>query len=238
MFKSRNWLEVEGKILCENDNSTITLDKPIQLGFTVLEFAKLKIYSFVYDLIDYFPDVKLIYTDTDSLMIWFPQRHPQYDLIDSPLEHYFDFEKAPDWFGVKTENTDKKSGLWSLEANKPIKEFVGLRAKTYAVRFDDNTSTLKNKGVISVAKEITEKRPLEFNDYLKCLYMDEDIYVQQVLIRSKLHNISTVTQRKLALSSTDEKRVILADKVTTLPFGYKGELYHEDNTILPSADHL
>lgn len=238
MFRSRNWLEINNKILCEEDNSSITLDKPIQIGFTVLEFAKLKIYDFYYKLLEFEPKVKLIYTDTDSLMLWFPYKYPQYKLIDSPLVDYFDFEKTPDWFGVRTEGTDKVSGLWSLEADKPISEFVGLRAKTYAILFADGSSTLKNKGVIRSARQEDTRKPLDFGDYLECLYEDKDIYVEQLLIRSKFHNIKTVTQRKLALSNSDEKRLILADKITTLPFGYQGEMYADNNIILPSDDNL
>lgn len=239
MFKSRNWLEINEKILSEDDVTSITLDKPIQLGFAILEFAKLKMYKFIFDLKREFKDMELIYTDTDSLMIWFSEEAPEIKMLLSPvLQSQLDFEKVPDWFCAKTMYTNKQSGLWSLETDKKVKEFIGLRAKCYCIKYTDNTTTLKNKGVVSVAREENENRPLEFDDYLKCLYQDEDIFIKQVLIRSKMHKISTITQRKLALSSIDEKRATLANKITTIPFGYKGERYHLDNIILPSADLL
>lgn len=238
LYKSKNFLEIDGKILCEDVTKSVTLDKPIQIGFTVLEFAKLKINSFFNELIALFPEVKLLYTDTDSLMIWFPFINPQYQLIDSPLSDYFDFEKTPDWFGVVTKGTDKKTGLWSLESSKRIKKFIGLRAKTYALIYEDDTCTLKNKGIISTSIELDERRPLTFEDYEKCLFQDIDIYVEQIMIRSKLHNINTITQKKLALSAVDEKRVTLADKITTIPFGYRGERFADNSVILPSKDNL
>ena len=149
-----------------------------------------------------------------------------------------DFEKAPEWFGVYTEGTDKVTGLWSLESDKRIKKFVGLRAKTYAIEFDNGTSTLKNKGIISTAREESEKRPLNIEDYERALFQDAQVYVEQIMIRSKLHQIRTINQRKLALSSIDEKRATLADKITTTPFGYKGEMYSDNSITLPSDDRL
>lgn len=238
LYKSKNFLDIEGQILCEDVTSSVTLDKPIQIGFAVLEFAKLKIYQFFYQLVELFPKVKLLYTDTDSLMLWFPDKNPQYALMETDLKCLLDFEKTPEWFGVRTEGTDKQTGLWSLEANKPISKFIGLRAKTYAITFNDGTSTLKNKGIISTAREDNERRPLEFDDYVKCLFQNIDIYVEQIMIRSKLHDISTITQRKLALSAIDEKRATLSDKVTTVPFGYQGETYADNNIVLPSVDLL
>nr|QTE03999.1 MAG: structural protein [Motacilla cinerea parvoviridae sp.] len=171
-------------------------------------------------------------------MIWFPMINPQYHMLNTPLIELMDFEKSPEWFGITTEGTDKVTGMWSLESKKKIKRFVGLRAKTYAIEFEDGTSTLKNKGIVSTAKEDNERRPLQFEDYVKCLFEDKDIYVEQMLIRSKLHSISTITQRKLALSANDEKRATLADKITTLPFGYNGELFADNATTLPSIDLL
>nr|QJI53759.1 MAG: structural protein [Densovirinae sp.] len=238
LYKARNFYEIEDKILCEDDISSIVLDKPIQIGFTVLEKAKLRMYSFYYELMEYCPKVELLYTDTDSLMLWFPDKDPQMQLMETPLQRIFDFEKAPEWFNVRTIGTDKVSGKWSLEADKRVQKFVGLRAKTYAILYEDGTSTLKNKGIVRTAKEEISRQPLQFEDYEKCLFQGEEIYVEQVLIRSRLHNIKTITQKKLALSSDDQKRVILADKITTLPFGYNGEVFRDNNTILPSADNL
>lgn len=231
-----NFIEVNDKVLYETKNRKIKLDKPIQIGFTVLEFAKLIIYDFIYAILEVFPTCELLYTDTDSLLIWFPIEHPESKFINTPLMQRVDFEKVPQWFHLNTSDTHKKSGLWSLETDKQVSEFVGLRAKTYALKYTDNTTTCKNKGVIRTAREENNRKPLEFGDYIKCLYHDQEIYVEQLLIRSKKHEISTIKQRKLALSAIDEKRAILADRIHTLPFGYQGELFADASTILPSVD--
>lgn len=238
LFKSRNWMQIDNNILSEDDISNIVLDKPIQLGFGILEWAKLEMYKFIYALkksltIEY----RLLYTDTDSLLIWFNHPTPQ-NLIFESMKEFLDFEHTPDDWTVRTINTDKVSGLWSLETKKEIQYFIGLRAKCYALKFTDNTSTLKNKGIIRAAVDIKNNLPLIFDSYKRALFEDEEIYVQQVLIRSKLHEISSITQKKLALSSLDEKRCVLADKITTIPWGYKGEKYSNENTQLSLKDLL
>jgi len=48
---------------------TITLNKPISVGFTILEISKLIMYKFYYDYLKpkYGDKCKLLFTDTDSL---------------------------------------------------------------------------------------------------------------------------------------------------------------------------
>ena len=49
--------------------SVLTLNKPIYVGFCILELSKLKMYQFDYDwALKTFKDVKLLFTDTGSLV--------------------------------------------------------------------------------------------------------------------------------------------------------------------------
>jgi len=78
-------------------------------------------------------------------------------------------------------------------------EFVGLKAKMYALRVDGK-DTKKVKGV----KSNVVARTTTFNDYTRCL--QEEIEMQSC-IRSKLHEVYTISETKIALSPYDDKRV-------------------------------
>ena len=240
LYKAKNWLRIDNKLLCEDKPEKIVLDKPIQLGFMILEKAKLKMYQFAYLILKHFKNrCQFLYTDTDSLMIYFNFRSPQNDLYaQEEIRPYLDFAKVPEDWIVQTEGTDKQSGLWSLETHKKIKTFCGLRAKTYAVKFDDDSEMIKNKGIVASATEINLGRKICFDDYTSALFQNREIYVLQTLIRSKNHTLSHHEQKKLALSCIDEKRAILEDKITSVPFGYRGTQLAHMNTLLETSDLL
>jgi len=95
-------------------------------------------------------------------------------------------------------------------------EFVGLRAKMYALRVDGKKDTKKVKGVKSnvVARTIT------FDDYTRCLHDETEMTRTQSCIRSKLHEVYTISESKIALSPYDDKRYIVPDSTDTLPWGH------------------
>ncbi|XP_053205584.1 uncharacterized protein LOC128389950 [Panonychus citri] len=61
----------DDKVLFQMLPDTVLLDKPIIVGFTVLELAKLHVYTLYYDRFkSYFHDnISLVYSDTDSLLV-------------------------------------------------------------------------------------------------------------------------------------------------------------------------
>ena len=120
-----------------------------------------------------------------------------------------------------------------------MKEFVGLRPKTYSYLKDNNDEDKKIKGT----KKYVIKRKLNFQDYKNCLevaqienkishlkkktiYVDslkEDqkelikkkklILKTQQRFRSEKHNVFTEEINKIILSSNDDKRLQSIDSI-------------------------
>lgn len=145
----KSFLQCENKFLCEKIMKEVHLNKPIQIGFAILEFAKLEIYKFLAIAKDHFGDrVQPLYTDTDSILFWCDFPEPWKEFYNSPLQPLLDFQKVPEHWGIRTFDTDKQSGLWSPEADgKEIIEYCGLRAKCYCYRFRNEEVVIKNKGI-------------------------------------------------------------------------------------------
>nr|QTE03994.1 MAG: PolB [Motacilla cinerea densovirus] len=218
-------------VLVEMPVKVAKLNKPIQIGFTILEFAKREIYRFLAAIQDHFGDrVQPLYTDTDSLLFWCDFPEPWKEFYNSPLKPFLDFEKVPEHWGVKTQDTDKQSGLWSPEAGgKEIVEYVGLRAKCYAYRFRDNTTVVKNKGVPKAAmiadEDETPREAITIEHYRKALFDGATYAISHYSIRSFKHEVITTKEYKLGISANDLKRAVTANRAISLPFGYRGETF-------------
>ena len=96
-----------------------------------------------------------------------------------------------------------------------MKEFYGLRAKTYAYLMDDNSEKKKAKGT----KKCVIKRRLMSENYKECLFNNKIILKSQQVFKSDYHNVCTVEINKTALSSNDDKTLQTFDETTTYPHG-------------------
>ena len=72
-------------------------------------------------------------------------------------------------------------------------EFVGLRVKMYALCVDDKKDIKKAKGI----KNNVVARSVTFNDYTRCLN-DTIEMRRQSCVRSKLHEVYTISETKIA----------------------------------------
>ena len=98
---------------------------------------------------------------------------------------------------------------------KIMTEFCALRAKTYAYLMEDGSEHKKAKGT----KKCIVKRELMFKHYKDCLFNDIALLKSQLRFRSDHHKFYTGEVNKIALSSNDDKRIQIYDKITTYPYG-------------------
>ena len=96
-----------------------------------------------------------------------------------------------------------------------MKEFVALRAKTWAYLIDDDTEHKKTKKT----KKCVIKRRVMFENYKHFSFNDKIILKSQQRFKSNYHNAYTEQINKIALKSNEDKKLQTFDKITTYPFG-------------------
>lgn len=195
----------------------ICLDKPIYIGFTVLELSKRHMYNFHYSIMKpfYGSRIKMCYTDTDSFL-YSIETEDFYEDLKKHFYEYFDTSNYTEINQYSIQRLNKKvPGLFKDElGGNNIVEFVGLRSKLYCVK-TENVEIKKAKGVNKyVLKDIN------FEDYNKVLLNNDIIRKKNVLFKSLKHEIFTQNVDKVALSSNDDKRIIMKDNINTFSWGH------------------
>ena len=71
-----------------------------------------------------------------------------------------------------------------------------------------------------MTKNVT-KRSIQFDDYRECLFSRKKQYREMSVMRSHCHDIYAEEINKIALSSDNDKRIIMADGIPTLAYGHK-----------------
>ena len=217
----------DGLVVAERARKNLVLNKPIYVGVAVLDLSKLHMWRFWYDeLRPMFPDAKLCYTDTDSLVY----------SVESPTEpdfhgragSSFDTSDYPKDHPMFSNDHKKVLGKFKDEAKGvAIAEFVGLRPKLYALRLDEGEHasrgddelklvTKKSKGT----KKSVVASEIKFANYLETLETRQPMRHSQVNFRTDCHRIYTTRTTKTSLSAFDGKRYLLSDGVTSLAYGH------------------
>ena len=191
----------------------VKMNKPIYLGMSILDISKTLMYEFWYDCIKpkYQGKAELCYMDTGSLAIHI-KTEDFYEDIANDVEEWFDTFNYDDNGPLPTGKNKKVIDLFKDElGGKILKEFAGLKVKTYVYLMDDDTEHKKAKGT----KKCVIKRELMFKNYKDCQSNDEIILKSQQRFKSDHHNVYTEQINKIALSSNDDKRLQTFDKTTT-----------------------
>jgi hypothetical protein len=206
----------------------IKMDLPIQLGFFILQLAKLRMLEFYYDFMDVYFDRKdweMIMTDTDSAYFGFTSENI-YDLVKTNKET--DFHQMMNGFchladvtsdthflpreccSFHNSHDQRTPGLFKEEFRGD--RLIALASKTYALHCNEkditkvsckgvNKSQLQN--VMSVFESVLNKR--------------ENQNVENRGIRSIKHRTYTYKQLKTGFSYFYCKRKVLNDGIHTEP---------------------
>jgi len=153
---------------------------------------------------------KIMYTNIDSL-IYHIEYDDVYDIIKRDIAK-FDTSDYPvdNVYNMPLANK-KVSDLMKDKNNDAIMTEFGLRAKIYTLCIDGKKDTKKIKDI----KNNVVARTITFDDYTRCLF--DEMTRKQSSIRSKLHEVYTVSETKIALSPYDDKRYIVPNSTETLP---------------------
>ncbi|XP_072051648.1 uncharacterized protein [Amphiura filiformis] len=210
----------ENLVAVHMKKTSLYFNKPIYLGASILDIAKVKMYAFHYNFIKpmYENKAKLCMTDTDSLLYEIETKDFYKD-ITPYVDRYFDTSNYPADHpsGIPTGKNKKVPGMVKDEAGgKQIVEFVGLRAKLYSFRMHEGNEEKRCKGI----KKAVVERKITFDDYKQCLTDKKPQTREMNVIRSYKHDIYTETVNKVALDVNDDKRVILEDGIHTHAIGH------------------
>ena len=200
--------------------TSLTMNKPVYLGMSILDLSKTVMYDFHYRYIKpkYGSKAKLLFTDTDSLLYEI-ETEDFYKDISGDVKDRFDTSDYPENHpsGIPTGINKKVLGMFKdEEGGKTIKEFVGLRAKLYSYKMDEGKENKRCKGI----KKAVVEKSIRHEDYKTCLETGKEQLRRQNIIRSYEHVLYTEEVNKIALSATDDKRYLLKDSYDTLAWGH------------------
>ena len=201
--------------------TSLTMNKPVYLGMSILDLSKTLMFDFHYKYIKpkYDKQAKLLFTDTDSFLYEI-QTEDFYKDISGDVKDRFDTSDYPKNHPsvIVTGINKKVLGMFKDEAaGKNITEFVGLRAKLYSYKMEEGKENKKCKGI----KKAVVEKSITHENYKTCLTTGKEQLRRQNIIRSYEHTLYTEEVNKIALSAADDKRYLLKDSFDTLAWGHR-----------------
>ena len=211
----------ENLVAVHMKKTELVFSKPVYLGMGILDLSKTLMYEFRCKYIKkkFGSKANLLFTDTESLCYEIETGDFSKDISDDVQKKFDTSNFTPNHpSGIPTGINKKVPGMFKDETGgEIIEEFVGLRAKLYAIKKLDGEEEKKCKGV----KRNVIRNKISFNDYKDVLFSEKEVLRMMNVIRSRKHNLFTEQVNKIALSANDDKRIIMPDKIQTLAHGYR-----------------
>ena len=153
--------------------------------------------------------------DTDSFIFDFKCENVYEEM--KKISEIFDFSNYDKNHFLYSDANKKKLGYLKDEAaGQLLKTFIGLKSKLYSIEYANGGQIKRCKGL----QNIVLKKYINHQDYYDVLKKDQIIVSENRLIRGRNFQINTIKINKVSHQPMDDKRFILNDKITTLPYGY------------------
>ena len=206
----------------------VCMNIPIQIGFFVLQYAKLRMLQFVYNFIHPFiarDDRQALFCETDSYYVGLSG--PSFESVVRPTmvekykemiyDHCTNGQSNPavsEQF-ISRECCDacrkwdkRQSGLFKIENTG--NELVALSSKSYFLKYETGEK-MRCKGVNR------NRLPNAHEQFLGVLNDKQTVHVENIGTRAIYHRVYSYKQRKVALNFMYTKRQLLDDFVSTKP---------------------
>ena len=177
------------------DKEKTVFDKPIYLGFSVLELSKLLMYEIYYHTLEpYWQNkIQLHYMDTDSFILSFNANNRELINFLQENKDEFDFSELDKSHELYDPINKKVIGKMKIETSPVLvlDTFTALRSKSYSFSYNSIIQKAKQKGI--------QKAP-KCEEYQNSLFNSETSSSTNISIRSNLHNL-TVEKKQTSFES-------------------------------------
>ena len=188
------------------------LNKPIYVGFTVLDLSKWLMYDLHYNFHKKNFNAELLFADTDSLTYEIKSENAYKELYKwKDLFDFSNYSKDSTFY----DDTNKRviGNTVKVEyGGAIIDQFIGLKSNMYSIKEINGSESSTAKGV-NIATQ--------FNEFKDVLFNKKIIRHKMKRIQAKKHKIGTYEIDKISLSCFDDKRFVLDNGVNTLAFFHK-----------------
>ena len=211
--------------------TSVTLDRPLYLGLTVLDESKKILYDWVYNYaMRKWPNgrFKTIATDTDSVYCIIETEDVYKDIYEDKDDHFdmSDYPKNSVFEKFHCPQNCKRVGVMKDEqAGKVMKMMIYLKPKMYTYVSVHPFEEGKEQEQFNVAKakgidKCLAKLYCTPEEYLRVLEEGGTLTVHGLRIRSYNHEIYTEEFAKKALCAFDLKRYYLPGGLLSVPYGH------------------
>ena len=191
-------------IIYKMRKSNLVLDKPIFVGFSVLELSKLHMYRLYYDNFKrvYNDRCNLLYYVTDSLYLNIETQNLHSDL-KKHFKNIMDFSNFAEDHVLHDMTNKGWLGYLKFEDIHLVKCFIGLKSKMYSFLTEKDCK----KGAKGVRAKILNS--IDFETYKSILFGETAARHEQVSLESKKHDLYTVLENRISLSAYHDKKILL-----------------------------